>query len=201
MNSPEQRPDLSPEQREEILNRSPLLRTFIDRSKPAHLWAEEAGIAFVQVEGELKRTQKERSAHSWGWAMVIVPHIEKPRLYNESFSDFKSYLDVVWPLLTSLFLIGYEIGNREEAILFMPDVLKKLDDIHFFKSELFDSDEGRNQIFDHVVEIIEKGVEIKKELLKAEIKGIDKKEPEGEEKLPKDDDLAVFREFVNSLDF
>lgn len=197
MSFSEQKPDLGPEKREEILDRCPLLEAFIDRTMPtSRFWFGVVDNFSKDVEEELLKPQKERWGYERKSVSEILYHELNPGPYSKRYFDDanQDILPEVRFIIKNLFLIGYEVGSKKEAFLFIPDILEKLNDLRFFKPEFSDSDEGRDTVSDYIKGIIEKGVETKKKLLEAKIKETDKEEPE-------EDNLDIFREFINSLDF
>ncbi len=125
MAEPQEVPNPNQEQ-EVILQRSPFLRSFLGH--PPVIGAEWLD-DLEPLRDSIEREIASKLGNRW-WTLTLAPialMAGEQRVFDTTFlNDTKSENDPLFRVVTSLFLMGYEIGNRKDSLACSTLITQKL---------------------------------------------------------------------------
>ncbi len=173
---------MSPERnKREILAKSPLLNTFLNKRLSYNLrWAE----ALKAASEPLKNEVRERIGDLWE-DLLIATLGGIARTY-EVFSEDSSPKGTEG-MIGTLFLIGYEVGSLDDVSIFSGDIVRQMYEVGFLKEAIHQDEVYKDRLARFLFGSVYAGV-----LIRAEFNRVSE---ESSRDIP-----PVFKDFIEGLD-
>lgn len=171
-------------QKQEILQRAPFTRTFLDtQASTDNLaeWSNELKRQALQVHTEMTEKFSGKSDELTLIPLYIVA--DKLQIFDPDLSRQE-----IAAMIRNIIAMGYEIGNYHDAGLLIPDVLTAVLKDGFFNPKLKGHEAGKYEIYDYIESLLISGAYLK---LSPEKKDDSRKTA---------DTNNAFADFINTLD-